>query len=71
MLTNDQDEKKINYMGLSELMRTDYNFCDFLFEFKKKSHKDSEAKNIHINFDCKVKELLQWRITTLNVNIMT
>ena len=35
------------------------------------SHKDSEAKNIQINFHCKVKELLQWRITGLNVNIMT
>ena len=49
----------------------DYNFCDFLFGLKKKSHKDSEAKNIEINFHCKVKELLQWRITGLNVNIMT
>ena len=38
---------------------------------KKKSNKDSEAKNIQINFHCKVKELLQWRITGLNVNIMT
>ena len=38
---------------------------------KKKSHKDSEAKNIQINFHCKAKELLQWRITGLNVNIMT
>ena len=38
---------------------------------KKKSHKDSEAKNIQINFHCKVKELLQWRITGLNVSIMT
>ena len=64
-------KKKINYMGLSELMRTDYNVCDFLFELKKKSHKDSQAKNIQINFHCKVKELLQWRITGLNVNIMT
>ena len=36
---------------------------------KKKSHKDSEAKNIQINFHCKVKELLQWRITGLNANI--
>ena len=36
-----------------------------------KSHKDSEAKNIQINFHRKVKELLQWRITGLNVNIMT
>ena len=49
----------------------EYNFCDFLSEFKKKSHKDSEEKNIQINFHCKVKELLQWRITGLNVNIMT
>ena len=31
----------------------------------------SEAKNIQINFHCKVKELLQWRITGLNVNIMS
>ena len=30
-----------------------------------------EAKNIQINFHCKVKELLQWRITGLNVSIMT
>ena len=31
-----------------------------LFELKKKKfHKDSEAKNIQINFHCKVKELLQ------------
>ena len=45
---------------------------DFLSELKKKkSNKDSEAKNIQINFHCKVKELLQWRITGLNVNIMT
>ena len=35
------------------------------------SHKDSEEKNIQINFHCKVKELLQWRITGLNVNVMT
>ena len=47
------------------------NVPPFLFEFFKKSRKDSEAKNIHINFHCKVKELLQWRITGLNVNIMT
>ena len=56
-------------MGLSELMRMSITFV-ILFEFKK-SHKDSEAKNIQINFHCKVKELLQWRITGLNVNNMT
>ena len=58
--------------GVSEQHEDEYNFCDFLFELKKKkSHKDSEAKNIQINVHCKVKELLQWRITGLNVNIMT
>ena len=59
-------------MGLSELMRMSI-IVVTLFEFKKKkkSHKDSEAKNIQINFHCKVKELLQWRITGVNVNIMT
>ena len=62
--------KKINYMGLSELMRMIIIFVTFCLN-KKKSHKDSEAKNIQINFHCKVKELLQWRITGLNVNIMT
>ena len=39
----------------------DYNFCDFLFEFKKENKIPqglSEAKNIQINFHCKVKELL-------------
>ena len=70
MLTKDQDEKKINYMGLSELMRMSIIFVTCCLK-KKKSHKDSEAKNIEINFHCKVKELLQWRITGLNVNIMT
>ena len=65
-------KKKINYMGLSELMRMSIIFVTFcLSELKKKSHKDSEAKNIQINFHCKVKELSQWRITGLNVNIMT
>ena len=63
-------KKKINYMGVSELMRMII-ISVTLFELKKKSHKDSEAKNIQINFHCKVKELLQWRITGLNVNIMT
>ena len=64
--------KKINYMGLSELMRMIIIFVTFcLNNNKKKSLKDSEAKNIQINFHCKVKELLQWRITGLNVNIMT
>ena len=57
-------------MGLSELMRMIIIFVTFCLN-KKKSHKDSEAKNIQINFHCKVKELLQWRITGLNVNIMT
>ena len=73
MLTKDQDEKKkINYMGLSELMRMSIIFVTFCLNLKKKkSNKDSEAKNIQINFHCKVKELLQWRITGLNVNIMT
>ena len=67
-----KDEKKINYMGLSELMRMIITFMTFCFnKKKKKSHKDSEAKNIQISFHCKVKELLQWRITGLNVNIMT
>ena len=70
MLTKDQDEKKINYMGLSELMRMIIISVTFCLN-KKKSPKDSEAKNIQINFHCKVKELLQWRITGLNVNIMT
>ena len=59
-------------MGLSELMRMSIIFATFCLNLKKKkSHKDSEAKNIQINFHCKVKELLQWRITELNVNIMT
>ena len=57
-------------MGLNELMRMIVIFVTFCLN-KKKSHKDSEAKNIQINFHCKVKELLQWRITGLNVNIMT
>ena len=34
MLTKDQDEKKINYMGLSELMRMIIIFVT-LFELKK------------------------------------
>ena len=63
--------KKNNYMGLSELMRIITIFVTFCLNKKKKSHKGSEAKNIQINFHCKVKELLQWRITGLNVNIMT
>ena len=71
MITKDQDEKKINYMGLSELMRMIIIFVTFCLNKKKKSHKDSGSKNIQINFHCKVKELLQWRITGLNVNIMT
>ena len=58
-------------MGLSELMMMSIIFVTFCLNLKKKSHKDSEAKNIQINFPCKVKELLQWRITGLNVNIMT
>ena len=58
-------------MGLSELMRMFIIFVTFCLYKKKESHKDSEAKNIQINFHCKVKELLQWRITGLNVNIMT
>ena len=64
-------KKKINYMGLSELMRMIIIFVTFCLNNKKKSHKYSKAKNIQINFHCKVKELLQWRITGLNVNIMT
>ena len=65
-------KQKINYMGLSELMRMIIIFVTYCLKLKKKkSHKDSEAKNIEINFHCKVKELLQWRITGLNVNIMT
>ena len=64
-------EKKVNYMGLSELMRMIIIFVTFWLNKKKKSLKDSEAKNIQINFHCKVKELLHWRITGLNVNIMT
>ena len=63
--------KKINYMGLSELMRMIIIFVTFCLNNNKKSHKDSEEKNIQINFHCKVKELLQWRITGLNVNVMT
>ena len=62
--------KKINYVGLSELMRMIIIFVTFCLN-KKKSHKDSEAKNIQINFHWNVKELLQWKITGLNVNIMT
>ena len=62
MLTKDQDEKKeINYMGLSELMRMSIIFVTFCLNLKKKSNKDSEEKNIQINFHCKVKELLQWK----------
>ena len=64
-------KKKINYMGLSELMRMIIIFVTFCLNKKIKSNKDSEAKNIQINFHCKVKELLQWRITGLNGNIMT
>ena len=58
-------------MGLSELMWMIIIYVTFCLEKKKKTHNDSEAKNIQINFHCKVKELLQWRITGLNVNIMT
>ena len=59
-------------MGLSELMRMIIIFVtSCLNNNKKKSHKDSEAKNTQINSHCKVKELLQWRITGLNVSIMT
>ena len=60
-------------MGLSELMKMIIIFVTFCLNNnnKKKSHKDSEAKNIQINFHCKAKELLQWKITGLNVNIMT
>ena len=57
-------------MGLSERKRMVIIFVTFYLN-KKKSHKDSEAKNIQINFHCKVKEVLQWRITGLNVDIMT
>ena len=57
-------------MGLSEVMRMIIIFVTFCLN-KKKCHKDSEAKNIQINFHYKVKDLLQWRITELNVNIMT
>ena len=39
-----QDEKKINYMGLSELMRMIIIFVTFCLNKKKESHKDSEAK---------------------------
>ena len=70
VLTKNQD-KKINYMELSELMGMIIIFVTFCLSKKKKSHKDSEAKNIQINFHCKVKELLQWRVTGLNINIMT
>ena len=62
---------KLKIIGLSELMRMSIIFVTFCLTKKKKSHKDSEEKNIQINFHCKVKELLQWRITGLNVNIMT
>ena len=58
-------------MGLSELMRMIIIFVTFCSNKTKKSHKDSEAKNIQINFHYSVKDLLQWRITGLNVNIMT
>ena len=36
MLTNDQDEKKINYMGLSELMRMIIIFVTFCLNKNKK-----------------------------------
>ena len=35
MLTKDQDEKKINYTGLSELMRMSIIFVTFCLNFKK------------------------------------
>ena len=41
--------KKVNYMGLSELMRMIIIFVTFCLN-KKKSHKDSKGKNIQINF---------------------
>ena len=40
-------------------------------ENKRRRGEKRPTKNIQINFHCKVKELLQWRITGLNVNIMT
>ena len=44
-------------MGLSELMRMSIIFVTFCLNLKKKkSHKDSEVKNIQINFHCKVKK---------------
>ena len=36
MLTKDQHEKKINYMGLSELMRMSIIFVTFCLNLKKK-----------------------------------
>ena len=36
MLTKDQDEKKVNYMGLSELMRMIIIFVTFCLNKKKK-----------------------------------
>ena len=44
-------------MGLSELMRIIIIFVTFCLNKKKKSHKDSEAKSVQINFHCNVKEL--------------
>ena len=54
MLTEDQDEKKINYMGLSELMRMIIIFVAFCLN-KKKSHKDSDAKKYTNQFSLQSK----------------
>ena len=42
MLTKDQDEKQINYMGLSELMRMIITFVTFCLN-KKKSYKKKKS----------------------------
>ena len=50
----------------------EYNFCDFLSEFKKKKIPQGlRGKEYTNQFSLQSKELLQWRITGLNVNIMT
>ena len=48
VLTKDQDEKKNNYMGLSELMRMNIIFVTFcLSEFKKKNPTRTQRQRIY------------------------
>ena len=57
-------------MELSELMRMITIFVTFCLN-KKKISQELRGKKYTNQFSLQSKELLQWRITGLNVNIMT